>query len=213
MAEYPTDQGGETSTTEQVKEQVAEKAEVAQEKAGQAAQQARGRLRDQVDQRSTEAGERLAGTAADARSVAEELRRQGKDAPARLVEQAAGQADRAAAYLKTASGDRILRDVEDFARSKPWAVAAGGLALGFAASRFLKASSSRRYQEARASYPDTVRTTAYTTGRSSHLGCGRPITAASRIFGWAITAFSSSTEEIHSPPDLITSLVRSTICM
>ena len=163
MAEYPTDQGGETSTTEQVKEQVAEKAEVAQEKARDAAQQARGRFRGQVDQRSTQAGERLAGSAADARSVAEELRRQGKDAPARLVEQAAGQADRAAAYLKTASGDRILRDVEDLARSKPWAVAAGGLALGFAASRSLKASSSRRYQQARAGYPDTVGTTTYQT--------------------------------------------------
>jgi hypothetical protein len=43
--------------------------------------------------------------------------------------------------------------VEDFARSKPWAVAAGGLALGFAASRFLKASSSRRYQQTQAGYP------------------------------------------------------------
>jgi hypothetical protein len=164
MTEYPTDQGGETSTTEQVKEQVAEKAQVAKERAGQAAQQARGRLRDQVDQRSTQAGERLAGNAADARSVAEELRLKGKDTPARLVEQAAGQADRAAAYLKTASGDRILRDVEDFARSKPWAVAAGGLVVGFAASRFLKASSSRRYQQARADYPDTVRTSTYATG-------------------------------------------------
>jgi hypothetical protein len=161
MTEYPTEPGGEASTTEQVKEQVAEKAEVAQEQARDAAQQARGRFRDQVDQRSTQAGERLAGTAADARSVAEELRRQGKDTPARLVDQAAGQADRAAAYLKTASGDRILRDVEDFARSKPWAVAAGGLALGFAASRFLKASSGRRYQETRAGYPGTVRTTTY----------------------------------------------------
>src|SRR6266480_1244955 len=57
------------------------------------------------------------------------------------------------------------------------------------------------------------RGTAYTTGRSSHLGWGRPMTAASRILGWAITAFSSSTEEIHSPPDLMTSLVRSTIWM
>jgi hypothetical protein len=164
MSEYPTDQGGEASTTERVKEQVAEQAEVAQERAGQAAQQARGRLRDQVDQRSTQAGERLAGSAADARSVAEELRLKGKDTPARLVEQAAGQADRAAAYLQQASGDRILGDVEDFARSKPWAVAAGGLVVGFAASRFLKASSSRRYQQARAGYPDTVRTTTYATG-------------------------------------------------
>jgi hypothetical protein len=150
MTQYPTDTGGEQTTTEQVKEQVTQKAEAAQEKARGAAQQARGRLRDQVDQRSTQAGERLAGTAADARGVAEELRRQGKDAPARLVEQAAGQADRAADYLRQASGDRILHDVEDFARSKPWAVAAGGLALGFAASRFLKASSGRRYRDTQA---------------------------------------------------------------
>src|SRR5919204_5242162 len=162
--EYPTDRGGGTSTTERVREQVTEKAQVAQDTARGATQQARGRLRDQVDQRSTQAGERLAGSAADARSVAEELRRQGKDTPARLVEQAAGQADRAAAYLQQASGERILRDVEDLARSKPWAVAAGGLALGFAASRFLKASSSRRYQQTQAGYPDTVRTTTYATG-------------------------------------------------
>jgi hypothetical protein len=164
MTQYPSDRGGETSTTERVKEQVAEKAQVAQDKAGQATQQARGRLRGQVDQRSTQAGQRLAGTAADARSVAEELRRQGKDAPARLVEQAAGRADRAAAYLQQASGERILRDVEGFARGKPWAVAAGGLVVGFAASRLLKASSSRRYQQTQAGSPDTVRTTTYATG-------------------------------------------------
>jgi hypothetical protein len=161
MTQYPTDTGGGQSTTEQVKEQVTQKAEAAQEKARGAAQQARGRFRDQVDQRSTQAGERLAGTAADVRSVAEELRRQGKDAPARMVEQAAGQADRAADYLKQASGDRILRDVEDVARSRPWAVAAGGLALGFAASRFLKASSGRRYREAQGGYPREAPVTTY----------------------------------------------------
>jgi hypothetical protein len=144
--------GDEQTVTDQVKEQVTRQAEVAQDKARQAAEQARWRLRDQLDQRSTEAGERLAGTAADVRQVAGELRRQGKDAPARLVEQAADQAERAASYLRQASGDRLLRDVEDLARSNPWAVAAGGLALGFAASRFLKASSSRRYQAAQAGW-------------------------------------------------------------
>jgi hypothetical protein len=40
----------------------------------------------------------------------------------------------------------LLRDVEDFARRNPWAVAAGGFALGFVASRLLKASSSERYR-------------------------------------------------------------------
>src|SRR5215211_5937793 len=147
----PDTEGG--STTEQVKEQVGEKAQMAQDKVRGAAGETRGRFRDQVDQRSTQAGERRAGTAADVRSVAEELRRQGKDTPARLAEQAAGQADRVADYLKGASGERLLRNVEDFARGKPWAVAAGGLVLGFAASRLLKASSSRRYQAAQTSYP------------------------------------------------------------
>jgi hypothetical protein len=134
------------STTDQVKDQVRDKAQVAQDKARGALGQARGRLSDQVDQRSTQAGERIAGTASDVRSIAEELRIQGKDAPANLAEQVAGQADRVGDYLKGASGDRILRDVEDFARRQPMLVAAGALALGFAASRFLKASSGRRYE-------------------------------------------------------------------
>jgi hypothetical protein len=134
------------STTDQVKDQVRDKAQAAQDKAKGALGQARGQLRDQVDHRSTQAGERVANTAADVRSIAEELRQQGKDTPARMVDQVAGQAERFGDYLKGASGDRILRDVEGFARSKPWLVAAGGLALGFAASRVLKASSSSRYQ-------------------------------------------------------------------
>jgi len=134
------------STTDQVKDQVRDKAQVAQDKAKGALGQARGQFRDQVDQRSTQAGERVATTAADVRSIAEELRQQGKDTPARMVDQVAGQAERFGDYLKGASGDRILRDVEGFARSKPWLVAAGGLALGFVASRVLKASSSSRYQ-------------------------------------------------------------------
>jgi hypothetical protein len=152
MTQYePDTESG--STTEQVKDQVREQAQVAQDRVRGAAGQTRSRLRDQVDQRSTRAGERLSGTATDVRSVAEELRRQGKDTPARLAEQAAGQTDRVADYLKGASGERLLRDIEDFARSNPWAVAAGGLMLGFTASRFLKASSSRRYQAAQTSYP------------------------------------------------------------
>jgi hypothetical protein len=139
-----TGDGG--STTDQVKDQVKEKAQVAQDKARGAMGEARGRISDQVDQRSTQAGERIAGTASDVRSIADELRSQGKDAPANLAEQVASQADRVGDYLKGASGDRILRDVEDYARRQPMLVAAAGLALGFAASRFLKASSSRRYE-------------------------------------------------------------------
>jgi hypothetical protein len=151
------------STTGQGKDQVRERAQLAQDKTRGALGQARGRLGDQVDQRSTEAGERIAGTAGDVRSIAQELRGQGKDTPANLAEQLAGQADRVGDYLKGASGDRILRDVEDFARRQPMLVAAAGLALGFAASRFLKASSGRRYESAYGSSGDGGYRRAYTS--------------------------------------------------
>jgi uncharacterized protein YjbJ (UPF0337 family) len=137
------------TTTDKAKE-VAGKA---QERVGEATDQARGRLRDQVDQRSTEAGERVKSMAGDTRSVADELRSQGKDAPARYVEQAADRADRMGEWLRDSDGDRILGDVEDFARRNPWAIAAAGLALGFTASRLLKASSSERYRQVNSSPP------------------------------------------------------------
>jgi ElaB/YqjD/DUF883 family membrane-anchored ribosome-binding protein len=123
-----------------------EVASQAQDRAREAAGQARGRMREQVDRRSTEIGERVGGTAGDARTVAEELRNQGKDAPAKYVEQAADRVERLGGYLQESDADRILGDVEDYARRNPWAVAAAGLALGFAASRMLKASSGERYR-------------------------------------------------------------------
>jgi hypothetical protein len=118
----------------------------AKEKAREVAGQAKGRLREQVDQRSTEAGQQLSSAADDVRSVAEQFRTQGKDAPARYADQAAEKAQQVGQRLQDASGDELLRDVEDFARKNPWAVAAGGLVLGLAASRMLKASSSQRYR-------------------------------------------------------------------
>ncbi len=131
-----------TSTQEQAQEAAAQ----AKDKAGEAAQQARGRAREQVDQRSTQAGEQVTAQAADVRSVAGALRDQGKDKPAELAEKAADRAEQLGAYLKDADADRLLRDLEDLGRRQPMAVVAGGLALGFAASRFLKASSQKRFE-------------------------------------------------------------------
>jgi ElaB/YqjD/DUF883 family membrane-anchored ribosome-binding protein len=130
-----------------------EVADGAQQQIGEARGRAREQVRDQVNRRSSEASERVRSAAGDARSVAEERRRQGKDTPARYAEQAANRAERVGDYLHRADGERILRDVEDFGRRNPWAVAAGGMALGFVASRLLKASSSERYQASRRPSP------------------------------------------------------------
>jgi hypothetical protein len=137
---------------EAAQDKAKEVASQAQDKAREAAGQARGRVRDQVDQRSTRVGDQVGSSASDARSVAEHLRSQGKETPARYVEQAADRAELLGGYLRESDGDRLLNDVEDFARRNTWAVALGGLALGFAASRLLKASSSDRYRSSLQSY-------------------------------------------------------------
>jgi hypothetical protein len=134
-----------------VKDQAQEKAQEVRDQAGErmreATGQARDRVREQIDQRSTQAGQQVHQHAGDLRDVASQLREQGKDAPARVADQVAERAERAGSWMKDSDADRILADIEDTARSNPWAVAAGGLALGFVASRVLKASSSRRYEQ------------------------------------------------------------------
>jgi hypothetical protein len=137
-------------------------AQQAKEKAQEVGQQAQSTVREQVDQRSTQVGEQVSGTAESLRTVGEQLRSEGKDTPARLADQAAERSERLGGYLKDADADTLLRDVEDFGRRQPWAVALGGLALGLVAARFLKASSSERYQSssngARSPSPQTQET-------------------------------------------------------
>ena len=131
----------------EAQEKAQEVAGGAQEKAREAADRAQEGVRRQIDERSTQAGERVTGTAKDLRSVGEELRKQGKDTPAKLADRAAEQTEKVGSYLKDKGPDRILEDVEEFGRQRPWAVIAGGLAAGMLAARFLKASSRSRYQQ------------------------------------------------------------------
>jgi ElaB/YqjD/DUF883 family membrane-anchored ribosome-binding protein len=131
----------------EAQEKAHEVAGQAQEKAREAAGNAQESIRQQIDDRSTQAGERAASTARDLRSVGEELRKQGKDTPAKLADRAAEQTEKVGSYLKENGPDRMLEDVEDFGRQRPWAVLAGGAAIGILAARFLKASSRNRYQQ------------------------------------------------------------------
>jgi hypothetical protein len=117
----------------------------AQEKAEEVTTQATGKLREQLDQRSTQAGDQIVQQATDLRAVGQSLREQGKEGPANAAEKVAEYAEKAGGYLREKDSDSLLSDVEDFGRRQPWAVGAGALAIGFAASRFLKASSTRRY--------------------------------------------------------------------
>lgn len=136
-----------SATADRAKEQMQDKAQVAQEKMQETADTVRSRVREQVDQRSTQAGGQVRSTAQALRSTSQRLREDGQDGPARAAERAADQAEKVGGWLERSDADRILRDVEDFGRRQPMAVVAIGLAAGFAASRFLKASSRTRYTQ------------------------------------------------------------------
>jgi ElaB/YqjD/DUF883 family membrane-anchored ribosome-binding protein len=120
--------------------------QTAQEKVKEGAQQAQSRAREQIDQRSTQAGEQVSATAQALRSTGEHLREQGQDTQAKAADRIADQADRMGSYLTESNADRLLNDVEDFGRRQPMAVVGIGIVVGFAASRFLKASSRKRYE-------------------------------------------------------------------
>jgi hypothetical protein len=134
--------GGGSGTTQEVVEQ-------AHETARNLRGTASDRVRDQVQARSNQAGEQLTSIVEALRQGAQHLQGQGNDKGAQAAHQAADQTEKVANYLTSSSADKLLGDVERAARSKPWLAAGVGAAAGFVASRFLKASSERRYRSSR----------------------------------------------------------------
>jgi hypothetical protein len=144
-----TDQGQEESLAGQASAKAQDAASVAQEKASELREQGSARLRDQFDQRSNQAG-------SQARSLAEALRRSGNDLNgegngnvSQLTNQVADRIDGLGSYLEQKSGDELMRDLETFARRRPWMLAGLGMLAGVAAARFMKASSEQRYGDYR----------------------------------------------------------------
>ena len=124
-------------------------AETVSEQATKAKDQGRRELRDQLDERTTQVGHQ-------ARSLAETLRRSGAETKAqgpdeagveRITSGVADRLERAGSYLERANGDEMLRDAEQFVRTRPWVVAGAAAAAGLLASRIFTASSERRYDE------------------------------------------------------------------
>jgi ElaB/YqjD/DUF883 family membrane-anchored ribosome-binding protein len=129
--------------------QVQDAAGSAQQKAVELKEQGRSKLGETLDQRTTQVGGQARQMAQALRRSGEQLREQGEGKQvAGVTEGAAERIEQLGGYLERASGDELLRDAEDFARRRPWMVAGFGLVVGLAASRFLKASSERRYQSA-----------------------------------------------------------------
>ncbi len=128
---------------QQARQQVTQQA---QTKAQEAKAKAQDRIKQQLDDRSTQAGEQVQTLAQAVRKAGEEFSNQGNDRGSHFAEQAAGKLEGFGGYLTSADGDQLLSDLEEFARQKPWLVAAGAGVLGVIAARFLKASGEQAQQ-------------------------------------------------------------------
>jgi hypothetical protein len=154
MTKARTQSAGSESASEQVKALV-------QDVTAEAKGSSREQLREQITSRSTQMGEQLTGTVTPMRRAADQLRSERREAPAKLIERVTEQVERLGGYLTEADGERILRDVEGFARRQPWVMVTGSVVVGFFASRFVKASSSSR--------PEAPHETSRDTGHAAAL--------------------------------------------
>jgi hypothetical protein len=146
-------QEGESGVLDEARAAGGELAAFAQEelgtKASELRQDAEFQLREQIDQRSTQTGEQMSAVGQALNSSARQLHSEGNTSSAKVVESVASHVDSVADYMRRSDADRMLRDLEAFARRRPWLTAGAAGLAGFMASRFVKASSDRRYESSR----------------------------------------------------------------
>lgn len=100
----------------------------------------RSRMAQEVDRRSTEIGVGTQKVATALVGTRDELRRDGNDLVASVVDRTAEGLSKAGTYLQATDSDRIMSDVRDVARRMPWLIVAAGMLAGFAAARVVKAA-------------------------------------------------------------------------
>jgi hypothetical protein len=139
--------GGATEKAQEVAAQAMEKADAVKSGASD-------RIRGQLDTRSTQIADQVAPFAQALHKAGDHLELQQAGSGAKAAHRLANQADQLSSYLRSSNADRLLGDIEGFARRRPWAAGGLGVALGFVGARFLKASSENRYATTSRPYHD-----------------------------------------------------------
>ncbi|MEA2579973.1 MAG: hypothetical protein QOE83_865 [Actinomycetota bacterium] len=107
-------------------------------------EQTKGFLAKEVQKRAADMGDQLGSAGRAVSEASTKLREEGNTQAAEITDRLASKMDSVANYLDRIGPDELLRDLEDFGRKQSAMLIAGGLLLGLAGSRFLKASSARR---------------------------------------------------------------------
>ena len=124
---------------QEAKEKIKEKGQEVKSQAGE-------RVREQLQTRAQSAGEQAQSLSQSVRRVGSELRTQGQQSQATVLDQVAVRSEQLAGYLTQAEPDQLLSDARrlgsratDFARQQPLFVAGIGLAVGLIGSRLASA--------------------------------------------------------------------------
>lgn len=118
--------------------------------AGRIGEEAKQRVRSFAEERKSVAADQVRGIADVLHQTSEGLREQRYGMVGDIADRAAQRLDDFAETMRDRDLDSMIADVGDFARRQPALFIGGAVALGFALSRFLKASSDRtadRYGE------------------------------------------------------------------
>ncbi len=114
-------------------------------RARETVQQVKARAGEKIESKITDsksrAAETLSGVASTLHSSSQQLRDQDHAGASRAIERAAEGVERFAHYLQETNVDEVVEQVHEFARRQPAAFIGGAFALGFIASRFIKATS------------------------------------------------------------------------
>lgn len=150
-------EGQRTSSQETMRQGTEQTTSQTQGTAGEVADQAKEQARSQAAQQKERATEGLGSVAQALRQTSGSLREQEQSTVARYVEDAAGQVERLAGYLRERSPEELLHETEQFARREPAFFLGGAFALGLMGARFLKSSGSsasgrRRYRSRESQY-------------------------------------------------------------
>jgi ElaB/YqjD/DUF883 family membrane-anchored ribosome-binding protein len=131
--------GGDASLTAQAQEKV-------QQTAQQASSTAARYVREQTETRGQQVATELQHVAGALRRSSHALHADGHTQAGQSIEMVTDRIEGLRRYLGGTGGDQMLRDLESFGRRKPWGMIGLGMGVGIAASRVLKASSSRRFE-------------------------------------------------------------------
>jgi hypothetical protein len=152
MNEYqsPNPSGTGQKTTDELREG----AERVKARASQALDDAQREGKNRLGSQKDRAAEQAAKVSDALGQASAQLREQGEQSLAHYTEQLASSINTLASRFRERSVDDLLRDTRELARREPTLFLAGSVALGFAISRFFKASASHERAEWRQSATD-----------------------------------------------------------